>query len=633
MRSRLLLYTLLVSVGTAKFHSQTLKDDVPPPPNPEPITVTRLPLPPVAPDSKPGSCSTKINPRGTGCVGEVNDLQSGNFLPDNNHVVAITNFTGAPAAPDPSSIYDGQHVVVLKADGETFPNGDAWKCITCGVPEENSQGRGPALDYPQSFVDGKRILAGTNVIECDDSLASEACTADKTRIIPLRWNVNVTGEGAGGDMRELRIHPDNFHVGFSSFNVIDGKFGQYSYFGRIVLNPEPEAGVPLVPRYDVVNVTILNSPDSLPIRVDPGDPSKLLIQEGIPAAGELRGFGGTGREVSYIGPSVESSNIDVFAADLQTGEVRRLTAHPEYVDPVDISRDDKWHVVMDTRGTDRQMFIAGLRGIPPLTDLVSVSAVSSTRNNGARRFFLPWMIDHYGDRGAYAGQQVNAEGSGVPGSGDINDPEWNGRADPKWSWDGTRIVYTQAQTISPACGGENPLPCYPSTEDGGRRERVMIAHLTGREPLDLPHVEPVSDDVPWGTPFPPGSDIPPRIYPAQGNYTLDGKHSGRASVTLIDNADGSNLETVSIVYHDFSDDGVNVLVGSEKVTLKTPIPTLQEVEWYSNLTQTGPNNGTKITSFDGFHLRIDVMTNMFEANGTLTTTVNGKEYRQPANGT
>jgi WD40 repeat protein len=40
-----------------------------------------------------------------------------------------------------------------------------------------------------------------------------------------------------------------------------------------------------------------------------------------------------------------------------TNNIRRLTAHPEYVDPVDISADDKWTVALDTRVSDRNMFL------------------------------------------------------------------------------------------------------------------------------------------------------------------------------------------------------------------------------------------------------------------------------------
>lgn len=609
--------------------------DFPQPPEPEPITVTRLPLPPISPNDQEGSCSRQINPRGTGCIGKVADLHSGNFLPDNNHIVAIANFTGAPATPDPASIYRGQNLILIKSNGATFSNGDSWKCITCGVSEYNSRGRNAAMNYPQAFRDGKRVLVGANIVECDEGLASDSCTPETTRIYPLRWNTRLDNAGPGAPMRELRIHPDNVHLGFSQFHVTeDGGFDQFCYFGRLKWNPNPEVGEPLAPRYDVVNVSIFfNDNQNVKVEEEPQNLPRIFLPTDIPTVGELRGFSGSGQEVTYIGYPSESSNIDVYAADLQTGKVRRLTAHPEYCDPVDISPDDKWHVVLDTRGTERQMFLSGLRGIPPVTDLVTTAAVASVRNNGHRRFFQPWIIDQYGDREEYFGQKLNTEGSGIAGSSDINDPEWNGRADAKWSWDGTKIVYTQIQTLSPACGGNNPLPCYPSNEEGGRSERIMVAHLTRREPFDFPEVNIVPDEIPWGTPFPPGSSYPRRGSPPAGDYLLEGKVSGYAKITLAQKQHGSSLETVSAVYHEFSDDGTHVISGNERVSVTNPTLTLQEVDWHSNITQTGLHNGTKLTGKDGFQLRIDVMTNFFQANGSIVTIVDGKEYRQPENGT
>lgn len=636
VRMRPSLMTVSASAASVglQFPLAAIAVDVPPPPQPEPIVVTRLPLPPVAPNATQGSCTPFVNPRGTGCIAKTSDLQSGNFLPDGNHVVAIANFTGAPVAPDPAHIYDGKQVIIIKADNTTFSNGDTWKCITCGVPDDNSVGRGDELDYPQSFLDGKRMLAGHNIIECDEEFASDDCTPDITRITPIHWQTTEDDSGPGGAMRELRTSNDNVHIGWSSFQFDGGRLNQHSYVGRLSYNPSPTTGEPLAPRYDVVDAFLLYDPnDYSPFVVNPDKPGELLFKPEAKVVGELRGFSGTGKEVTYIGPAVESSNIDVFAVGLYDGKVRRLTAHPDYVDPVDISPDDKWHVVLDTRGTDRQMFLSGLRGIPPITDIVTTAAVSSTRNNGPRRFFLPWLIDHYGDREDYFGQQINAEGSGVPGSGAINDPEWNGRADPKWSFDGTKIVYTQALTLSPSCGGANPLPCYPSTEEGGRTERVMLAHLTSRDPLPLPVVEPLPDVYPWATPFSPGSKAPSREWVPPGNYTLKGLHSGYASASLKVEGDQGLINSVSVVYHDYSDDGENILNGWERVASRNPTPTVEYVDWYSNLTQTGPNNGTKVTSPDGFHLEIDVLVNILNANGTLTTTVNGNEYKQPANGT
>ncbi|KAF1830285.1 hypothetical protein BDW02DRAFT_106117 [Decorospora gaudefroyi] len=610
----------------------------PPPPAPEPINIRQLPLPPVIANETQGACTTDVNPLGTGCVPAALEerFQGGGFLPDGRHVLAMVTFAGAPAAPDPASIYEGEHIIIIKTtEGDRFTNGDPWKCITCGIPAQNSRGRAPGNGYPQAFRDGKRILAGTNIIDCESDLASDDCTPEKTNVYAIRQSNTADDSGPGGQIRELRIHPDNVHLGFSMATVNDGKFDQYSYLGRLQFNPSPTTGSePLAPRYDVVNTQTLFSDSQKSVYVDSNNPGQLVINKSAIIIGELRGFNGDGREVTYVGYPHESSNIDVFAADLTTGAVRRLTEHPEYVDPIDISAHDDWMVILDTRFTERQMWLSGLRRIPPITDLVSTSATSSTRNNGNRRFFQPWLLDRYGDRGDYFGQQINAAGSGVPGSGAINDPEWNTRADPRWSPDGTEIVYWQGLTEAPACGGENPLPCYPSTEPGGRNARIMIAEFTSRDPKPpIKDVPTVPDVVPWAMKYVPGAPSPKRIPPPPGNYTLKGKCQGSASVTLIDQSNSGFLETVRVTYNGFSDDGVNVLNGWEEVTSVNPSPTETKIDWYSDLVQTGPDAGTKKSGEEGFHLLIDVWLNDFEANGTLVTTVGGKKYTQPANGT
>ncbi|KAI1804331.1 hypothetical protein F4811DRAFT_561900 [Daldinia bambusicola] len=611
---------VLFLVLLAAVHS---KADVPLPPAPESIDITELPLPPVSDGSK-GSCTSEIDPLGTGCVLRHGGLiQSGSFLPDGNHVIASVNYTGAS---DPESIYTGAQIILIKSDGTTFPSGSPFKCITCGIPRGNAVARTDVLDYPQAFRDGKRILAGTSIIDCGESdLSSDACVPESTYIYPIRWNTATDGSGEGGVIRELRLHPDNIHIGFNSFTYTSGRLGQNGYVGRLEFNPSPTTGLPLAPRYDLVNVNVL---------VSDGAKSKPFVIEGNQmrvdleaiTVGEFRGFTGRGREATYIGYPRESSNIDVFAVDLTTGTVRRLTSHPEYCDPIDISADDEWIAIMDTRGTNRQMFMAGMRNIPPITDLVSSTAASSTRNNGERRFFRPYLLDKYGDRGDYYGQRINGAGDGSPGS--IDDPQWNGRADPRFSFDTTRLVYWEALTVSPACGGNNPLPCPNSTEPGGRKERVMLAHFTSRKPVPLAHVEPLNDTIPWATPYEPGYVPPPPPYVPSGEYIMRGAIAGSVQITIVADANRSIVESVAVKYDNFSDDGLTFLDGTENVTTRNPTPTLNQVDWYSNLVQTGQTNATKVTSPDGFHLSIDAMTNIFDANGTLSTTTWRRQLRK-----
>lgn len=92
------------------------------------------------------------------------------------------------------------------------------------------------------------------------------------------------------------------------------------------------------------------------------------------------------------------------------------------------------------------------------------------------------------------------------------------------------------------------------------------------------------------------------------------------------------LNHVSVSYHDFSDNGIDVLVGTENTTSTNLNATTSLVDWYSDLTQTGSSTSTKRTSPGGFHLTIDILLNVFRATGTLTTTIDGVEYLQPLNG-
>ena len=626
---------MCVILASCVFHPAAAQEPrIPRPPAPEPIEVTELPLPPSAPSNESGACTSAINPHRTGCIDTAPlSFQSGSFLPDGHSAVARVRFVGAPAAPDPASKYEGGQIIIVRADRTKFSNGDAWKCITCGVSPQQAFGIGKDQSYPQTFLDGKRILWGTNIVDCSPfMLTDDRCTAERVHIYPIRWNVTPDGSGPGGNMRELRLHPDNVHLGFNGMTISKDGFGQFGYFGRLVFNASPQTGEPRAPRYDLIHVVRMVPKEGAHnvLEVDPQHPDRLRLDFNAITVGEFRGFSKDGREAFYIGYPWESCNIDVFAVDMTTGKIRRLTSNPEYVDPLDSSPDDKWIVAEDTRGSGRQMFMAAMRGVPPIIDLLTTAYVSSVRNNGPRRFFQAYLIDRYGDRGAYQGQLLTA-GNGAPGS--ISDPNWNAMADPRWSPDGTRVVFWQAQVTSPACGGANPLPCPVPSEPGGRRFRMLVARFTSRKPLLTKPLAPVSDDIAWGTPYVPGAPLPRFTPIPEGTYTLRGAVSGSATVIFKDGEDHRGLKTVSVTYKDYSDEQGNIINGTEEVTrLPSLKPTIFALDWHSNLIQSGKHQGSKITSPDGFKTSIDVFTNTFEATGTLTTIVDGKRYIQPGNG-
>ncbi|MFB4298683.1 hypothetical protein [Actinomadura sp. NTSP31] len=594
-------------------------------PGREPAVVIReLPLPPAAPSTAAGACTASVNPRGTGCLDPgAEGVSSGpGSLPDGRFVLAGVTFAGAPAAPDPASAYSGQQTIVVRTDGRAFPGGDPWKCLTCGVPAANAVGLdADRSSYPQGFPDGKRVLIGGNVLDCSPYRVTDPrCTPARTHIYPIRWNVTADGSGAGGSIRELRINPDGVHLGWNHVVLTGTQYDEFAFMGRLVFDPSPTTGTPKAPRYDLTKVTELfnAAPQYQPYRVDPRDPHRLSYN---PAGmiGEFRGWTGDGR--SAIGIQLqESANIDAFATGNATGRSRPLTRHAQYTDPIRVSPDDRWALAMEVAGSGRLDFISAMQGIPPITDqLPTTGHISGIRNNGDRRFFLPYLVSTSTGRGT----RLSYDG----------DPNWNGRADPTWLADGTGVVWWESLVTAPACGGANPLPCPPSTEPGGRRSRLLIARFPDRAPAPVRRVPPVPDTVAWGTPYTPGESLPVRPHLPAGTYTIKGKARGSAKVVITENAGRTAIASIQAAYTGYSDDGVHIINGTESVAGTGPA-IAQTLTFHEDLWLSGRETGRKVTSEPGgFVLSPSSLQSDFQATGTMTTTIDGRTYRQPANGT
>ncbi|MEH0580455.1 hypothetical protein [Streptomyces sp. B21-108] len=235
-----------------------------------------------------------------------------------------------------------------------------------------------------------------------------------------------------------------------------------------------------------------------------------------------------------------------------------------------------------------------------------------------------WLVDPRTGRGF----RINAG----------SDPNGNIAADPAWLADSTAGVYTE----NLACGA-NPSPhrCADSTEPGVRSSRLMITRFPGLKPSKPVSPAPVSDKT-WGVPSTPGEN-PPKATPVPtGTYTLRGKDRGSATVRITDDSTGDQTLGIGVAYHDYSDDGTNIINGTEKVERIsntalgcTPgtASALACVTWTEDLTLSGRHTGTQRTGPDGFTLGPSVMLgNDFQPAGTPTTTIDGTTYTQPANG-
>jgi hypothetical protein len=160
----------------------------------------------------------------------------------------------------------------------------------------------------------------------------------------------------------------------------------------------------------------------------------------------------------------------------------------------------------------------------------------------------------------------------------------------------------------------------------------MMAKLISRQPVTPLVVAPISDDVPWGTPFRPGDRFPlPALLPA-GSYTLAGHTSGSADVTITTNAARTAVTSVAVSYTRYGNDGIHIINGTERCELVGT-----NVTWHESLRLSGRETGTKLTSEPaGFTLSVALSALAspdFEPTGTLTTTVDGQTYTQPRNGT
>ncbi|WP_425826284.1 hypothetical protein [Streptomyces fractus] len=573
-------------------------------------------MPPTVPED--GTCAHP-----TGCVSaDWSGIGTPGPTRDPKYVFVGITYAGAPDS-GPASVYRGNQVLVVHTDGRTFPNGEAWKCVTCGV-SYGSEIDTSQLVYPPAneFPDHKRVLVSNGILQCGDDGASYAvtdprCTPANTRITPIYWNGRPLFEPDKDGInngREWRLSPDGVHL---VWDVLDFRaLDEIPYVGRIAYDKQQR-------RYELTKVSVLTNPSSAyqPLVVEDG---KRLRLNHAGMVGEPRGFTADGRATLGI-QSVNSDSMDGWATDLATGASRPVTRQAHYTDPMAMSPNGKWLLAEEVNGSGRLDFISGMPGIPPLTTQTgTASYVAGIRNEGNRRYFSPWLVDPKTGHGF----RINAG----------SDRNWNIAADPAWLADSTAVVYTENLAF-----GANPKPhrCADSTEPGGRNSRLMIARFPDFKPTAPVATAPVSDKT-WGQPYDPDK-APERVKPVPaGTYTLRGKAQGSATVRITNDSAGAQTLSTAVDYRDYSDDGTNIINGTEKVERVsnaslgcTPgtASALACVTWTEDLKLSGRHTGTKRTGPDGFTLGPSVMLrNDFQAVGTLTTTIDGTTYRQPANG-
>jgi hypothetical protein len=571
-------------------------------------SVSELPVPPTVPAS--GVCT---NP--TGCVsGNWGALGSPGFYWESRYVLLGVTYAGAPTT-GPTSIYQRPQVVLEKTDGTKFPDGDAWKCITCGVTMPSSIVTGDFTYPPPHALPGdKQILVGNGILDCTSStgvllaLTDPDCTPSNTQIYPIYWGSNPLGGPGGlfGNGREWRLSPDGVHLEWDSLLFGSTGIAEDEFEGSLTWDAKNQ-------RYDLTNVYFLPQ-STLGWVVAPGN---QLVFQPQAMIGEARGWSSDGQSILGI-QAYEDSSVDGWATSLATGASRPLTVHAEYTDPMQMSPNGKWMINDEVAGSGRMDWMSGLEGISPVTsNLLSLGDISQMRNDGNRRFFEPWLTS----TNAPLTEQVNAA---------VADPNWNAAADPDWLADSTAVVWAENY----ACGA-NPTPhqCAGSPEPGGRNSRIMIGRLA-LPPSPAVAPTPISNTAPasWAIPY-TGQALPSASPIPSGTYAINGNVFGTATVVITDNSTGTAIQQIQVTYRNYVQSrGLNVVNGTEELDTTT-IP--GDITWNDDIRVLGLQGaGSQVTSPGGFSININDLNfaNNFQAVGTMTTTLNGQTYTQPANG-
>ncbi|MCB0864653.1 MAG: hypothetical protein KDB58_02970 [Solirubrobacterales bacterium] len=463
---------------------------------------------------------------------------------------------GYSGESEPDWLPDGKHIVAAVSSPElatpqlavTRLDGSHPRCVTCDLDSSVVPGApaGAAFGKPVALPDGKRLMVRLGlrpggggsatqnftygIVECSPSLVDCQTRTLAPIIMP------GGGIEQGTQNREGRMSPDGRWFGWTEFT----QNGTAMSIGRLTKNGD---------EYDLEDVKVLNP--SGPLGTD-----SAAWRAQAPYF-ELKNFTADGKSVLYSS-MYDADNFDTWRVDLRTGERTRITKGIDWEEDVSTSPDDGAYLQFSSRGFDR-MPIFALMPRPPFIDFALFSWVGRYELNAVNRKCLlePWLMNSRGERGTYFGQPVDPR----PGTG------WDNRTLGQWSPDGTKLLMWQAR------GDDDGTPERPGA-------RMVIA--------DLPARKAKRKNAGNATPTPkwaPDRSSYTGFLANSGTFTVQGKKSGSATVTMQGNAFGGSW---SVQYTDYSDDGDSFLNGTESTSQGS---ILSGITWNAALTLSGKHSG------------------------------------------
>lgn len=376
------------------------------------------------------------------------------------------------------------------------------------------RGNGSGTSRLLPFRDNRRILLGDHVLEVPEGYTLDNCPVGSGQLIPIVFPEKFSSDAAViQKWTEVIIAPDCEHF---AWTIRRKDCGAVNAMGKLVRQ---------VKTYIIEDAGYISSMNGF--SVDPSNPT-VLHQEPV-IGGEVKQFVRGGAAISLVG-SAPNGMADSVLQDVATGEVTLLSCAPGYDETTLLSPDEKLGGVMTSRfSATTDMGALGLMHRPlgqPLHNILAqiymycVTGVRSGRegNVGPALVELSLAQTDPAYRGVYLGDPKE---------------EYIFRSPLSWNDTGTKLMWIEGK------------------KSGG--VRVRIAELLDYKPGE---VVATVNTPPVGS----YATEPAKSFDFSG--TLQAPVSGHAEITR--KTGMFNKITVQIAYHDYSDDGVRFLNGTEE---------------------------------------------------------------------
>ncbi|WP_260508688.1 Ig-like domain-containing protein [Mycolicibacterium farcinogenes] len=444
-------------------------------------------------------------------------------------------FSGTPTAGGRTEIYqiniDGSHV----------------ECLTCGVSAQETGN----LAKPVPFTDGSgRVLVLVNVEGESPRYSVLETGVNGKELVPV-----TTPDGGGyiiDRQREMRPSPDGTHVLYT--RIVVGQNNALQAIPVVGTLTRTENG------YEVTDARV------------------------VYATGEGKQWTPDGKGVIILGGQYDAGNVDDIIVNLETGEVTRLTANPDYDEDTDLSPNQQWIAIGSTRGLDaltpmtrieRQNFLPVYVGAPVYGMYAQPVNVSNQE----------WAVE--------VGDELEGE-NGIPlfDTGD----GYAARSMPSWNPDGTAVTFWESSVEDPT------------------QSRLVIANLkytTSVGPVAADRSTPNPD---WAPEL--GSYVANTTpLPATGTYS----GAGGGSAVVTETTDETGRTTRKVVYSDYVNEDGMILNGYESADYAA---SQNEVHYLADVTVTGTHTGS---------LKADATMNAFQQSltGYITSDLDGDVQSLP----